>query len=328
LTQYAITIDTEEEWDWSAGWPVERHSLDNIQAVPAFRELCARHGARSTWFTNWSVMENPVTRDTLLSISEEPDVELGMHIHPWLTPPCEPDVPYGARESYLANLDGALIQAKLETNWGVFESNGCQPVSFRGGRYSSGPDVQRFLQQKGFIADASVVPYTAWDDDGAPDYRHRDIQPNRLAPITPTGPALWELPVTLGFTRRNFELWAKMLNSFENSALRHLRLIGILQRTGIVKRIWLNFEDTPATDMLQLIDVLEAFQVPCICLTVHSSSLYTGGNPYSRTKDAVERIWKTADTVMEHLSGRPGFEPATICEIAQKLESKHESHRD
>ncbi len=307
---------------------MRQHSLDNIQAVPQFQQLCARHGAHSTWFTNWSVMENAGTRDTLLGISEKPGVELGMHIHPWLTPPCDPNDQYGARESYLANLDRDLIQAKLETNWKVFEANGCKPLSFRGGRYSSGPDVQRFLQQKGFIADASVVPYTAWDDDGAPDYRDRNLTPNRLDPLEADGSPLWEVPVTLGFTRRHFERWAKVLNTVENTPLRHLRLIGILQRTGVVKRVWLNFEDTPAADMLQLIDVLDALQVPCICLTVHSSSLYTGGNPYSRTKEAVERIWNTADTVMEHLSDRPGFEPATIRQIAQTLESNHESHRD
>ncbi len=311
-----------------AGWPVQQHSLDNIQTAPAFHALCARHGAKSTWFTNWSVMENAQARDTILAISEDECTELGMHIHPWLTPPHGNITSYGSRESYLANLDTALIETKLETNWEIFRVNGCQPVSFRGGRYSSGPDIQRFLRQKGFIADASVVPYTAWDSDGAPDYRDRNLYPVRLDPVGESGQALWELPVTLGFTRKNLDLWAKTLNFLENPAFRHLHLIGILQRIGVVKRVWLNFEDTNAEDMLALLSVLEALEVPCVCLTVHSSSLHLGGNPYSQTKDDVERIWKTADTVMAHLSGNPGYQPATICDIAQSLESVHESHRD
>lgn len=328
MIQYAITIDTEEEWDWSAGWPVRQHSLNNIATVPKFQALCARHSARSTWFTNWPVMHNEQTRDTILGIGQREDVEIGMHIHPWLTPPGEADQHYGSRESYLANLDKTKIAAKLETNWQVFASNGCEPVSFRGGRYSSGPDVQTFLFRKGFIADASVVPYTIWQEDGAPDYQHRTLQPHRVAPTESQHKPLWELPVTLGFTRRNFSLWSKTLNIIENTPLRYLRLIGILQRAGIVKRVWLNFEDTSADDMLQLIDVLETLNVPCICLTVHSSSLHTGGNPYSHCEDAVERILRTADTVMANLARRAGFEPATIREIAQTLESVHESHRD
>ena len=67
--------------DWSAGWPVRKHSLDNIAAVPEFEALCARHGARSTWFTNWSVMNDAPSRDTVLGIGERDGVEIGMHIH-------------------------------------------------------------------------------------------------------------------------------------------------------------------------------------------------------------------------------------------------------
>jgi len=264
----------------------------------------------------------------MLKLGEEESVELGMHIHPWLTPPRSANATCGSRESYLANLDLPTIRAKLQTVWNAFDSNNCQPVSFRGGRYSSGPDIQNFLQQKGFIADASIVPYTAWVDEGSPNYRDRDIHPNRLQPLDQDGEALWEIPVTLGFTRSDFNFWSKTLNALENSPLRYLRLIGIMQRVGIVNRVWLNFEDTDAKDMIRLINVLEILEVQCICLTVHSSSLYPGGNSYSDSAESVARIWKTADTVMADLAGRSGFTPATIGEIATTLETAHESHRD
>ena len=329
VIQYSITIDTEEEWDWDAGWPVRDHSLNNISVTPEFQKLIRKHGARSTWFTNWSVLENAKTRDIMLRVAEDESVELGMHIHPWLTPPLKMDGKAGgSRESYLENLDKQSIHAKLDAVWDTFDSNGLSPVSFRGGRYSSGADVQKFLRQKGFIADASVVPYTDWEDDGSPDYSHRRIFPERTPPVEPNEKALWEVPVTLGYTRPNFTRWSKVLRTFSKSPLRHLRCVGIFERTGVVKRVWLNFEDTNAQDMLQLIDVLVKLEVPCICFTVHSSSLYVGGNPYSKTAEDVKRIWDTANTVLENVARRPDFEPAKIAEIAQTLEAQHESNRD
>ncbi len=328
MTLYAVTIDTEEEWDWDAGWPVRRHSLSNISDAPKFQDLCARHGAKSTWFTDWSVMRDDASKAILLELATRDGVELGMHIHPWLTPPITTGEEYGVRDSFLATYSPETIGEKLESVWSLFEAEGHRPTSFRGGRYSSGGAIHDFLQSKNFVADASVVPFTTWPDDGAPDYRRRNLAPRRIPPKTKEGHALWEIPVTLAFTRPNFEAWAKRFEAFESTFLRHLRPIGILQRLGIVQRVWLNFEDTPADDMLALIDVLEPLDLECITLTVHSSSLQLGGNPYSRDEASVKRIWDTADQVLSSLSTRRGFSPETISEIAVTLENTHEGYRD
>ena len=80
VIQYSITIDTEEEWDWDAGWPVRDHSLNNISVTPEFQKLIRKHGARSTWFTNWSVLENAKTRDIMLRVAEDESVELGLSL--------------------------------------------------------------------------------------------------------------------------------------------------------------------------------------------------------------------------------------------------------
>lgn len=327
MTQYAVTIDTEEEWDWDAGWPVRQHSLSNISGVPRFQELCSKHGAKTTWFTDWSVMNDGPSKDIMLDVASRDLVELGMHIHPWLTPPITTGDDYGARESFLATYSDDVICQKLNSVYELFEKEGHHPTSFRGGRYSSGGAIHDFLQSKGFVAEASVVPFTTWPDDGAPDYRHRDLTPNRIAPKDGRK-AMWEVPVTLAFTRKNFPGWAKRFEMFEHSPLRHLRPIGILQRLGVVKRVWLNFEDTSAEDMLALLDVLETLNLPCITLTVHSSSLQLGGNPYSRDENSVKRIWETVDQVLKSLSSRANFEPATMTEIAEQLEAAHESYRD
>lgn len=329
MPSYAITIDTEEEWDWDAGWPVTKHSLNNIAQMPRFHTLCQAHGAKTTWFTNWSVMNQEETRSSLLEITRHEDAELGMHIHPWLTPPCVNDDTFHPRESYLHNSPSELIQRKLEVVWQLFAEYGCQPKSFRGGRYSSGAEIQRFLQdpRHGFLVDASVVPFTTWQDDGAPDYRHRTHLPNRVAPTAQGSEALWEIPVTLGYTNQHIEFWAAIFNRIEHSFLRHLKLCGAINSSGIARRVWLNFECTAPADMIALLVLLEKLEVPCVTLTLHSSSLMKGGNPYSTTQQSVDEIFSCVEQVLAWLANNKNFTPVTMVELAQQLEKAHESNR-
>lgn len=321
-TLYAVTIDTEEQWDWTAGWPVRSQSLDNIQVMPRFHQLCAGYGAKTTWFTNWSVLNDDRACTTMLEIATRPGVELGMHIHPWLTPPRDPQTETRGRDSYLHNQPGEIVAAKLDSVYELFTRNGLKPTSFRGGRYSSGGPIHDFLLSRGFVADSSVVPFTSWGEEGAPDFHDRDLTPRRIA-----GPAgatyLWELPLTLAFTRTDFRAWAARFHAIESSFLRHLRLIGILGKLGIVMQIWLNFETSSAVEMFALLRVLRPLQLPFVIFTVHSSSLVVGGNPYSASEAKVSQIWSAAEQVLAELKTWPDFQPATVTEIAQFLENSH-----
>jgi len=176
-TYYTVTVDNEEEWDWAAGWPVENLAVTNSRALPKFQSLCSRYGVKPTYFTNLAVLDNTESRQTLVEIAQADGVEIGMHIHPWNTPPIEPGTNVTARTTFLRNLPTEIIRAKLSAVYEGFAKLGLRPTSFRGGRYSSGGVIHEFLQERGFIADCSVVPFTSWPDDGAPDYRHRDLTP-------------------------------------------------------------------------------------------------------------------------------------------------------
>jgi hypothetical protein len=325
-TRFGISIDTEEGWDWEAGWPVRSHSLENVRVAPRFEQLCAKHGARTTWFTNWSVLNDGPSRDLMLGVASRPGVELGMHVHPWLTPPREPKWEAEAKASFLHNQPAELVHAKLTSVYELFEKAGVRPTSFRGGRYSSGGAIHDFLLSKGFVADSSVVPFTAWQDEGAPDFRGRDMTPQRI-PHPANGPALWEVPLTLGFTRTNFRRWGAWFNAIDGSFLRRLRIIGILSKLGIARRVWLNFEAAPFRDMMAFLRVLRPLSVPFVLFTVHSSSLVVGGNPYSASEERVRDIWETVELMLKTLETWNDFQPATVSEIAHSLEARHQSQR-
>jgi hypothetical protein len=316
---FAVTVDTEEEWDWSSGYPTGPTRTENIRRLPAFQDAIERRGAAVTYFVNHAVLADPTSRQVILDLAKRPRVEIGMHIHPWNTPPLQPVAKVPARESFLHNLLPDLALAKLNAVYDTFREHGLAPVSFRGGRYSTSPLIQSWLRERGFVADASVLPFTHWGDDGAPDYRQRDPMPVRL----PGDPPLWEVPLSLAFTRRPFGFWNRVIAAAEKAPLRWLHVVGVLQKSGVVRKSWLNFENPLGEGMLELIRSLRAAGVPYLCFTLHSSSLLPGGSPYAATAADVERVMDRVSEMLKRLSGDGNYAPATIAEIARGLESNH-----
>jgi hypothetical protein len=321
--QFTMTVDTEEEWDWDGGWPTEHLSLSNIARLPQLQEICDRHAVATTYFVDQAVFDSSAARDTLLSLTDRPNVEIGMHIHPWNTPPIADHIPVCARDTYLHNLPVNLVREKLSSVYDCFRKAGLSPTSFRGGRYSSGGAVHEFLQDHGFLADASVCPYTTWFDDGAPDYRRRGLEPIRLPPRRAGQSAMWEIPLTLAFTRRPYQLWCKWYDLVERSWLSKLRLIGIGERLGIVRKVWLSFESPLGARMQEFLNRLQRLQVETVCFTMHSSSLVPGGNSFTRTEVDIARLLERLDAVFGALRNNAVFQPATVTEVAKQLERNY-----
>jgi len=314
---FTVTVDTEEEWDWLSGYPTGPTRVENIRKLPEFQTAIERHGGAVTYYVNHAVLAHPESRDIILELSRRPRVEIGMHIHPWNTPPVQPVEKVPARESFLHNLPPDLVLAKLNTLYAVYRECKLAPVTFRGGRYSTGPLIQNWLREHGFIADTSILPFTQWTDEGAPDYADRDPYPARL----PGNPPLWEIPLSLGFTRRPFRFWHRVLGAAEKAPLRYLRLVRLLQLGHVVRKSWLNFENPLGEGMLQLVGALRKAGVPYLCFNLHSSSLLPGSRPYCPTPEATNRLFDRLTGMLKRLAADPAFVPATIADIARRLEA-------
>jgi hypothetical protein len=321
-TPFVVTVDTEEEWDWSSGYPIGPTRTANIHRLPKFQAVCERHHAAVTYFVNHAVLVDPAARDVILQLSQRPRVEIGMHIHPWNTPPLQTYEKVPVRDSFLHNLPSELAIAKLNAVHAAFAACGLEPISFRGGRYSTGPLIQTWLREHAFVADVSVLPYTRWVDDGAPDYRTRGPEPVRL----PGTPPLWELPLSLAFTRLPFAFWNNVLSIAEKPPLRYLHVVGILQKLGVFRKSWLNFENPFWEGMRALIRSLHRAGVPYLCFTIHSSSLLPGGSPYAMSPGDVDRFFGRLNESLNWLAGEEAFSAATIAEIARGLEAEHASN--
>ena len=90
--------------------------------------------------------------------------EIGMHMHPWDTPPIEP---LGARDwydqPYAVEYPPALIDRKAETVTHLIEDTfGIAPTSHRAGRWGFNAPYARSLVRLGYRVDCSVTPGITW----------------------------------------------------------------------------------------------------------------------------------------------------------------------
>ncbi len=320
---YCVTVDTEEEWDWNSGYPTGQTHVANIALLPEFHRRITATGAPVVYFTNHAVLANPSSREMIQRISQEPGSEIGLHIHPWNTPPVAPVERVPPRDSFLHNLPWPEAKSKLDTVLSAFREAGLKPQSFRGGRYSSSVAIQNHLRDAGIWIDASVLPYSTWEDEGAPDYRGRDLTPRRLPPRHPGDKPLWELPLSFGYTRKSQGFWNRALKLADTKLGRLARVTGIMDRTGIVSKAWLNFENPLAERMLEFLNVLRMLRPSMVSFTLHSSTLLPGGSPYTRTSADVNRMMERAEAVLNQLRNWPEFAPATYTATATHLESQH-----
>ena len=319
---YTVTVDTEEEWDWSSGYPTQSQHVSNIEALPRFHDACSKWGVPVTYFTNHAVLSQPKTRPVLRELKNSGTAEFGLHIHPWNTPPLAASESVSARESFLANLPQELALAKLDSVYEVFsECDLPVPTSYRGGRYSTSPWIQEDLVHRGCRADASILPFTTWHDEGAPDFRDRNPWPRRCYQRGWPS-AIWEIPLTLAFTRRPWDCWRWLYQLGEKTPWRQLRCIGICERL-FIRRIWINLENELGEASLDLLKLIRRTDLPHVNITLHSSSLKAGCSPYSASNSQVESLYRRLDEILSLLRQWPEFQPVTVSDVATLLEKSY-----
>lgn len=283
-----ITIDTEA--DLWAEYRAENNPVNNIAQLPVLQQLFDQYGAIPTYLVDWAVVSDDAACSTLRRIAIQGRCEIGMHCHPWNTPPFneEPSV----YNSMLCNLSPELVRDKL-TNLHALISNrlNVQSVTFRAGRWGFSEDVARSLVELGYSVDTSVSPTLTWSEDHGPDFTSAIARPYRLDPSDihrekPDGDLL-EVPPTIGFWQKNHSRQLARQGRLSKGLSKRLHILGILDRLHLLNNRWLSPEQSSGSDMIKLArsTVREGHDVLNMCF--HSNSLLPGATPFAR--DVAER---------------------------------------
>ncbi len=298
-----VTIDTEEEGLWGGTYRSRGNTVENLKGIPRFQELCDEFSIRPTYFVDSPVVEDDYGANLLAELQRSGRAEVGGHLHPWCTPPFDEEL--NRSNSYLCNLPEPLQLAKLRfLTEQITTRMGRRPTSFRAGRYGLGTFAASCLVDLGYVVDSSVIPFNDLSRDGGPDFSNAPWKPYRMSTDDilrpdPQGPLL-ELPVGVGFLSGDFVAASRWRCRLSQPPWSWLRLVGILDRIGLLRRVKLSPEQSDAPTMCKLMDASVSQGNECLMLMFHSSSLVPGNTPYVRDERGLVEFYDRLRAVFSH----------------------------
>jgi hypothetical protein len=311
-----VTVDTEEEFDWSGPFSRANRSVGHVARLPRLQQIFERYGVRPTYLVDHPVVTTEESARVLDGFLQRGACEVGAHLHPWVNPPlveeCNP------RNSYLSNLPLSLQQDKLAELTAVIERTfGVAPTSFRAGRYGIDFALVPALRQLGYRVDTSVRAYVSFEQDGGPSFEQVGPEPFWLADGEPgdAAPTVLEVPASTGFTRQPTAWWAAVHRRLARRPWNRLRLIGVLWHLGIARKNWLSPEGTDVADLVRVVRTLCREGQPVLNLSLHSPSVEPGHTRFVRSEADLERLLGVLEGVLEFTVGQVGARCLTLSEF-------------
>ena len=303
--RFVVTVDTEEEFDWSKPFDRFAHGLSHVPAIGRFQAFCENEGVAPVYLVDYPIACDPRMIDVLGPALANGRADIGVQLHPWVSPPHEEAV--NVRNSYAGNLPAALERAKFDMLLHTIRSAfGLSPRIYRAGRYGVGGHTARILTDAGFSIDTSVRARFDYSGDSGPNFRDHPPHPwwiDRAA-------GLFELPLSTlycGLMRRQ-GTW------LYHALWRVPRVRGVLARLGLLERVPLTPEGVDTRAALRAIDAALADRLPVLVFSFHSPSLCPGNTPYVRHDADLDRLYDWWRRVFAHLRER-GVAPTTLAEI-------------
>ena len=105
----------------------------------------------------------------------------------------------------------------------------------------------------------------------------------------------------------------------ERSLFSSLKVVGVLDRVGLLTRRWLSPETSDGGTMIRLVDQLLRSGSVFLQMTFHSSVLLPGATPYAANSSDRETFLNSIDDVLQHLAST-GAQFCTMSESAVLLQ--------
>ncbi len=308
--RFLLTVDTEEEFDWDEPLSREGHGLDHVPRLAKFQQFCEGEGVVPLYLIDWPIAQSPQAAEILRGPLASGKAEIGIHLHPWLSPPFEEEVTQA--NSFAGNLPPELEQAKFGNLKQAIERNfGVMPTIYRAGRYGVGPNTATMLKECGIAIDSSVRTKFDYSAGAGPNFRRH--------PLTPywadDEKSLLELPLTTVF----WGMLRKQGDWIHPTLMRIPAALGVMSRLGLLERIPLTPEGITIEEAICGIDIALDDGLPLLVLSFHSPSLQPGHTPYVRDERDLDRLYDWWRRIFAYLELRK-VAPTTVAEILQAVQ--------
>lgn len=312
-----VVVDTEEEFDWSAGFSRTATSVTAMAEIHRFQRVCDEFGIHPTYVIDYPVASQDAGTGPLKAFRGSGRAEIGVHLHPWVSPPY--DEPLSAYNSYPGNLDpeheAAKIQVLTEMTAAAF---GERPIIYKAGRYGIGPRTPGILLKQGYEIDLSAAPPMDYRLDGGPDFSTHPVQPYWIG----AGRRLLGIPSTGAFIGLMGTGARRVYRFAAQPALRWCRIPGVLARSGLLERLRLSPEGYELNDNRRLTNALLQRGVRVFSYCLHSPSMKPGCTPYVQSESDRERLLDTCRRYFEWFLRELRGISMTPSELKQHIETR------
>lgn len=304
-----VVIDTEEEFDWSAEPSRSSVGVSHFREMYRLQEIFDKYNVKPCYAIDYPIATSELSRSILKSWVNEGRCEIGAHLHPWVNPPYIETL--SPSNMYPGNLPLAIEENKIAVLLRAIEDNiGVAPRAYKAGRYGFGPNTLDLLLRFGLDIDLSFAPGFDMRDDGGPD--HSTIDPGPFMVVNKSGRVL-SLPAT-GSIIGSFP----KLFSF-GKALERLKLTGLFSRLGLSDRLRLSPEGFTFLEQVKLINELISKGQRVFTLSLHSSSVMVGGNPYSTNDNDVKQLLHRTEAILDYFTNELRGKVTSPTELKEKL---------
>jgi hypothetical protein len=308
--RFILTVDTEEEFDWTKPIRREGYGLNHLPRLAKFQRFCENEGVCPIYLVDYPIATSALAADILHEPVAKGLAEVGIQLHPWVNPPHDEEI--NEQNSFAGNLSPELERAKFTRLRDVIEKNfDAVPHIYRAGRYGVGRNTGTMLKEGGIAMDSSVRPKFDYSSQGGPDFRHHPLVPYWLDPEH----SVLELPLTTvfwGLLRNRGDLLYPLM-------WRMPSLRGVLSRFGLLERIPLTPEGISSTEAIRGIDIALDEGLPLLVFSFHSPSLRPGHTPYVRDEEDLDGLYDWWRGVFAYLRRRD-VKPTNVQEIMQWVE--------
>lgn len=312
---FLITIDTEGDNLWSRPRKI---TTENARYLPRFQQLCERYGLKPTYLVDHDMVGSREFVEFGLDAVRRSTAEIGMHLHPWNTPPSfeltKDDLEY---QPYLIEYPPSAIRDKVMLmTERLGEAFGVSIRSHRAGRWAFNETYAQTLIDNGYWVDCSVTPHITWEQHlgdpagrGGKDYRGFPghayfIDPQDIS--RPGNSGLLEIPMSIRPCRNN--MVRRIRQHFGEQAL----ISRILNRL-VPAYTWFRPKRENLPAMLSVLRWVKQQKLDYVEFILHSSEFMPGGSPTFATEAAIERLYVLLEALFE-AANSAAFQGATLTE--------------
>lgn len=311
-----VTIDTEEEFDWSAPFSSRENSVANLRHQVPAQKIFEQFGIKPIYLVDYPVANQADGYGPIKEFYQDGQCVVGTHLQSWVNPPYEETVTY--QNSYPGNLPASLEREKLRVLTDTISENlDVQPQCYRAGRYGIGDSTADSLIGLGYETDLSVVPRVDFSAEGGPNFSSLDAHPFWFG----QDGALLEIPISSAYVGPLTPLGPKIFNALAGRRGQALHLPGMLARTRLLELIRLTPEGITLDELKKLATTMLATGHRVFCMSYHSPSLMPGNTPYvndeAELQEFLDRIRLFIDFFVNELGGS-GTTPEAIHALASQ----------